>query len=569
MTSSSLASVLAALSLAASAAAQTQILSNEAPNSDVLRGAAVAGGYDFNGDGFDDLVIGTPKADTGGKTDNGFVQVISGQTGAVLQQKVGDNSNDQFGSAVAITGDVDNDGVRDVIVGAPFAINGGGVQTGMARVFSGATGANLHSFYGIAAGDRFGDSVDGGFDTNGDGFGDVIFGAPEGDNGALNNAGYFTTYSGANGAQLLRRFGSSSSDNVGFAVAGVGDLNGDGQRDFVVGSPGEASNGRVRAWSGLSTNATPVQLWQVTGDSLGDDFGCALAGQLDVDNDGISDVLVGARGADSPGATDSGLVRALRGTNGNAVFSAYGLVASERLGHSVAVIGNIDNLAGREIIAGSVSLGLARVFDPTNDELLITVTGTSSLNQLGFAVADAGDLNNDGVRDFAVGEPFFDGPGLTNNGRVVVYSGTPWVARYCTAGTSSNGCVPTINWSGAPRASSASGFLLTASGLEGQKSGLFFYGLSGRQETPWGASTSFLCVKAPTQRCNVLNTAGTAGSCNGFFVFDWLAYRTANPSSLGATLTVGELVQTQGWYRDPPSPKTTHLTGALEFLVGP
>jgi hypothetical protein len=266
---SSLASALAALSLAASATAQTQILSNEAPNSDATRGASVAGGYDFDGDGFDDLVIGTTKADTGGKTDNGVVQVISGQTGGVLQQKPGDNSNDQFGWSVAITGDVDNDGVRDVIVGAPLAVNGGGVQTGMARVFSGATGANLHTFYGVAAGDRFGNSVDGGFDTNNDGFGDVIVGAPEGDNGALNNAGYFTTYSGANGAQLLRRFGSSSSDKVGFAVAGVGDLNGDGQRDFVVGSPGEASNGRVRAWSGLSTNATPVQLWQAIGDSLG------------------------------------------------------------------------------------------------------------------------------------------------------------------------------------------------------------------------------------------------------------------------------------------------------------
>lgn len=561
--------VLAALALATPAFCQTQIFSNEAPNSDVSRGFSVAGGYDFNGDGFDDLVIGSPKADIGGKTDNGIVQVISGQTGGVLQQKVGDNSNDQFGWAVAIVGDVDNDGTRDVIVGAPFAINGGGAATGMARVFSGATGANLQTFYGAAAGDRFGHSVDGGFDTNGDGFGDVIVGAPDGDNGALSDAGYFSTYSGASGSVLLRRFGTSGLDHLGYAVAGVGDLNGDGQRDFVVGAPDEGGNGVVRAWSGLSTAASPTQLWSAPGDAVGDDFGCALAGQLDVDNDGTSDVLVGAQGAQSSTAVDTGLVRALRGTNGVAVFSARGQSAGEHLGRSVGALGNIDNLVGREIIAGSAALGLARVYDPTNDELLITVYGTSSNNLFGAAVADAGDLNNDGIRDFVVGEPQFDGPGLSNNGRVVVYSGTPWVASYCSAGTSSNGCVPSIGWAGAPRASATSGFQLTASGLEGQKSGLFFYGLSGRQASVWGASSSFLCVKAPTQRCNVLSTAGTANSCNGFFVFDWLAYRAANPAALGAALTAGDLVQVQAWYRDPPSPKTTHLTGALEFLVGP
>ncbi|MBL8800402.1 MAG: FG-GAP repeat protein [Planctomycetes bacterium] len=569
MRSTPVAIALAAFFLAASGAAQTQIFSNEAPNSNAARGTSVAGGYDFDGDGFDDLVVGTPKADTGGKTDNGIVQVISGRTGAVLQQKVGDNSFDQFGSAVAIAGDVDNDGVRDVIAGAPQASNFPFGQTGMARAFSGATGATLFTWYGIAAGDRFGHSVDGGFDTNGDGFGDVIVGAPDGDNGALLGAGYFATLSGANGATLLLRFGVNSLGQLGAAVAGVGDLNGDGQRDFVVGAPGAIGGGLVTAWSGTATNAAPLILWNAFADGVGDEFGCALAGQFDADNDGISDVLVGARSADSVGATDSGFVRALRGATGFPVFTAHGLSASERLGHSVAVIGNIDNLAGREIVASSLASGLVRVFDPGNNELLITLYGVSLTNQFGASVADAGDLNNDGVRDFVVGEPGFDGPGLTNNGRAVVYSGTPWVATYCTAGTSSNGCVPDIDWSGAPRASAAAGFQLVATDLEGQKSGLFFYGFSGRQAVQWGTTSSFLCVKSPTQRGSVLSTAGTAGACNGFFVFDWLAFRAANPTALGGALTAGELVQTQAWYRDPPSPKTTHLTDALEFLVGP
>ena len=141
--------------------------------------------------------------------------------------------------------------------------------------------------------------------------------------------------------------------------------------------------------------------------------------------------------------------------------------------------------------------------------------------------------------------------------------------RYCTAGTSTSGCVATLSWGGFPSASATSGFTLTASSLEGDKQSLFFYGLNGRSAAPWGSGSSFLCVKAPTQRTAVANSGGTAGSCAGTLTLDWLAFIAANPTALGVPFSVGDVIQAQVWYRDPPSAKTTNLTDALEFTLAP
>jgi hypothetical protein len=139
---------------------------------------------------------------------------------------------------------------------------------------------------------------------------------------------------------------------------------------------------------------------------------------------------------------------------------------------------------------------------------------------------------------------------------------------YCTAGTSSNGCTPTLSASGSVSASGASAFLVTAQGVEGQKPGLVFYGVSGAASSPWGA-TGFLCVKAPQQRTTQSNSGGTSGACDGALVLDWNAYMNAHPSALGQPFQAGNLVWLQGWYRDPPSTKTTALTDALACVVCP
>jgi len=143
-------------------------------------------------------------------------------------------------------------------------------------------------------------------------------------------------------------------------------------------------------------------------------------------------------------------------------------------------------------------------------------------------------------------------------------------SSYCTAGTSTNGCVPSIAGVGHPSATSGSGFTLSLSGGEGQKSGLFFYGLTGPLSSPWGAgSTSLLCVKSPTQRMTMQNSGGTAGACDGAMSEDFNAYLAAHPTALGQPFAGGESVWAQGWYRDPPTAKTTGLSDGLVFTVAP
>jgi hypothetical protein len=157
-------------------------------------------------------------------------------------------------------------------------------------------------------------------------------------------------------------------------------------------------------------------------------------------------------------------------------------------------------------------------------------------------------------------------------GMTSVLGACPSIATYCTAGTTSLGCTATISGTGTPSASATSGFTVTVSGSEAQKQSILFYGIdnTGFTPLPWGTGgTSFLCVKPPTQRTPVQNSGGTLGQCNGTFAIDWNAYVSANPSALGAPFASGQPVYVQGWFRDPPSPKTTSLSNGLSFVVCP
>lgn len=143
-------------------------------------------------------------------------------------------------------------------------------------------------------------------------------------------------------------------------------------------------------------------------------------------------------------------------------------------------------------------------------------------------------------------------------------------ASYCTAGTSSSGCVPLISATNNPSAQPEYACTLSVTGVEGQKSGLFFFGASGALASPWGGgSSSFLCVKAPTQRAGTQNSGGSSGLCDGSYALDWNAFALANPTALGAPFTPGEKLYVQAWYRDPPAAKTTNLTAALELTIQP
>jgi hypothetical protein len=158
--------------------------------------------------------------------------------------------------------------------------------------------------------------------------------------------------------------------------------------------------------------------------------------------------------------------------------------------------------------------------------------------------------------------PAFGGPDVML--RIDLDGSCGATTTYCTAGTTTNGCAPSISSSGAPSASAGSGFTIAVAGVEGQRSGIVFYGISGATAAPWATgSTSFLCVKPPTQRTAAQSSGGTNNACDGSLTLD------THPGALGNPFAGGETVWTQGWFRDPPAPKTTNLSDALEFVVCP
>ena len=143
---------------------------------------------------------------------------------------------------------------------------------------------------------------------------------------------------------------------------------------------------------------------------------------------------------------------------------------------------------------------------------------------------------------------------------------------YCTAGTSTNGCLPSINANAQPSATQATAPTITVSSLEGQRFGIIFYGINNTGFSPgqWATgSSSFLCVKGPTQRTGTSNSGGNVNACDGALVLNWNAFIAANPGAVGNPFSAGDKVYVQGWYRDPPAAKTTNLSNALELTVQP
>jgi hypothetical protein len=147
----------------------------------------------------------------------------------------------------------------------------------------------------------------------------------------------------------------------------------------------------------------------------------------------------------------------------------------------------------------------------------------------------------------------------------------PEPSVYCTAGISASGCQASIGHAGVASASASSGFSLVASGVEGSKDGLFFFGTHGQQANPWGNGTSFQCVVPPVVRTGLLSGSGTVGGCDGVFAQDLNALWCPTCPKPQKNPGVCATVQAQLWYRDPGSTSNqpTSFSDALEFVVHP
>ncbi len=142
---------------------------------------------------------------------------------------------------------------------------------------------------------------------------------------------------------------------------------------------------------------------------------------------------------------------------------------------------------------------------------------------------------------------------------------------YCTAGTSASGCQAALSAAGAASASAGTGFTVSAASVEGAKDGLCFFGVNGRQANPWGSGSSYQCVTPPVSRAGLLTGVGTSGQCDGSFAQDLNALWCPTCPKPARNPGAGTITQVQLWYRDPlnTSNRTTSLSDALEFLVGP
>ena len=360
-----------------------------------------------------------------------------------LYQLPGSTTGDQFGASVAGAGDVDGDGFDDLLVGAPGVdTNAFFVDTGGARVHSGANGALLLAMNGAFPGRLLGQVVARAGDVDADGTGDFILGAKL----SLFTLGTAQVFSGAGGAPLLTLTGSQNGTGLGMAVAGVGDLDGDGHDDVAVGEPFYLNfaarlfpgYGRARVFSG----ATGGVLIDLVGLTPGDGAGWSVAGPGDLDGDGVPDVLVGTPRLQSPvaGISPGGAIL-FSGATGATIFTFTGIAPLDLFGSCVAAAGDLDGDSANDLVVGGPNLvgppgapgGYVRVFSGATGSLLYSLTpGPFSASGFGRSVAGAGDVDADGVPDVAVGSI----PGPIGVREASVFSGASGTRLFAVTGTS-------------------------------------------------------------------------------------------------------------------------------------
>ncbi len=475
--------------------------------SDIQAGLAVSVLGDLNGDGFADLAVGAPYADQNGtNSGSGFiifgsssffdatfsVTTLDGTNGFRVD---GANALDEAFAAVSGAGDVNGDGLSDGILGAPkYGVTvPSSSEEGAAYVGFGSTSPSSASgvlsveeetrIDGEAAGDRLGEAVTSAGDVNGDGFDDLLVGAPYADqNGTDSGASYVVFGSSSfnatvavstlNGTNGFRLDGVTGGDQLGSSVSSAGDLDGDGIDDFAIGAPFAAPNSVNGAGSAYvvfgSTAAFPASLdlsalngsngFRLDGD--GGHAGDSLAAAGDFNADGFDDLLLGAPRADNSG-TDSGSAYVVFGgsssfastinlasLNGSNGFRIDGAAANDLLGTAVSTAGDVngdgfdDLLIGATQGLGPTGPGVAYViFGGTfvaaggevppvlNVSMLntpsqgIKLEGVTIGDETGRSVSGGDDINGDGFDDLIIGAPLADNSGANAGSSYVVFGG--------------------------------------------------------------------------------------------------------------------------------------------------
>jgi hypothetical protein len=406
-------------------------------------GFSVASVGDVNGDGYSDVITGAFFNDAGG-TDAGRAYIyFGGQTMNNTADVIltAEATGDQFGYSVSTAGDVNGDGYSDAIVSGSRN-DTGGTDRGRAYIyFGGQSMDNIADVIltGDDLGDTFGSSVSTAGDVNGDGYSDVIVGAANEDTGGANSGSAYVFYGGSTmdiTADVMF-IGDAASDQFGLSVSECGDINGDGYSDVIVGAyfndVGGSNAGRAYIYFG-GISMDNINDGILTGEAASDQFGWSVSDAGDINGDGYSDVIVGAANNDAGGA-DAGRAYIYFGGNvmdNTADVILTGAAEIDFFGNSVSTAGDVNGDGYSDVIvgaykndAGGSNAGRAYIYfgGASMDNLVdVTLTGEATLDNFGYSVSTAGDVNGDGYSDVIVGAPNNDAGG-TFAGRAYIYFG--------------------------------------------------------------------------------------------------------------------------------------------------
>ena len=410
-------------------------------------GTSVSGAGDVNGDGYSDVIIGATGYDNDQIAEGGAYIFYGSSTGLsdtpdkIIEPNV---EGGIFGNSVSTAGDMDGDGYADIIVGSSYYSTEDTTWEGAAYVFRGSKEGPViprSQFLKENQGNsRYGYSVSTAGDINGDGYSDIIVGAPYFDNDE-NNEGRCFLYYGKPRTPSTSPDWNSANDirDCGFAssVAGAGDVNGDGLADIMIGAHlfdnGQTNEGRVFFYYGQPNDFPATTADDTLEVNLeGALFGSSLASAGDTNADGYDDVIVGAPGYKSY----EGIVYVFRGTqtginaSGMSIIVTTGMTAPQ-FGASVTGAGDVNGDGYADVLIGmpyySNARGYACLFYGSSDSITIKNGwyGSGDQDNAIFAgsVASAGDVNGDGYSDVIIGADGYTND-QDNEGRAYVYYGS-------------------------------------------------------------------------------------------------------------------------------------------------
>jgi len=370
---------------------------------------------DVDGDGIADFVTSAPNLES----NRGRVYVYSSGSGERLWSADGSAAGDRLGVGIEAAGDVNADGIPDVVAGAPGA--------GRAFVYSGRDGAPLLTLSG-AVDMAFGQHVSDAGDVNGDGHADVVVSAPGSPSNPSPGPGSVWVYSGSDGSALVELEGAEDGDGFGSAVAGATTSDGSSLLVVGAGTAGERGVGRVLVYRDLGREPAFTIEPDETGAWLG---GMFVSVPGDVDGDGVPDVYA-SDWTNSAKGPQTGRVYVHSGADGHRLMALTGDLAGEGFGTSVSDAGDLDGDGHADLAVGAwqhASLapggGRISVVSGRTGTRVWTITGKVPGETLGFDSTGIGDVDGDGVGDLLITSAWSSirGP---RSGRVYIVAGKPW-----------------------------------------------------------------------------------------------------------------------------------------------